>query len=48
MQPSLALEFKFLSLIEEEIHQDMHHMERMRVTPRELGVRVRRIPGGWR
>jgi hypothetical protein len=45
MQPSLALEFKFLSLVEEEIRQDMHHMERMRVTPREMGVRVRAHPG---
>jgi hypothetical protein len=45
MQPSLAEEFRFLSLIEEEIRQDMHHMERMKVTPRELGVRVRAHPG---
>src|ERR1700751_308559 len=45
MQPSLALEFKFLALVEEEIRQDMHHMERMKVTPREFGVRVRAHPG---
>ena len=45
MQPSLAEEFKFLALVEEEIRQDMHHMERMNVTPRELGVRVRAHPG---
>ena len=45
MQPSLAVEFKFLSLVEEEIRQDMHHMERMKVTPREMGVRVRAHPG---
>lgn len=45
MQPSLALEFKFLSLVEEEIRQDMHHMERMKATPREMGVRVRAHPG---
>ena len=45
MQPSLAEEFKFLSLVEEEIRQDMHHMERMKVTPREMGVRVRAHPG---
>jgi hypothetical protein len=45
MQPSLAMEFKFLSLVEEEIRQDMHHMERMKVSPRELGVRVRAHPG---
>ena len=45
MQPSLASEFKFLSLVEEEIRQDMHHMERMKATPREMGVRVRAHPG---
>lgn len=45
MQESLAEEFKFLALVEEEIRQDMHHMERMKVTPRELGVRVRAHPG---
>jgi Z1 domain len=45
MQQSLAQEFKFLSLVEEEIRQDMHHMERSRVTPREMGVRVRAHPG---
>lgn len=45
MQPSLAMEFKFLALVEEEIRQDMHHMERMKATPRELGVRVRSHPG---
>ena len=45
MQPSLASEFKFLSLVEEEIRQDMYHMERMKVTPREMGVRVRAHPG---
>ena len=45
MQPSLAAEFKFLSLVEEEIRQDMYHMERMKVTPREMGVRVRAHPG---
>lgn len=45
MQKYLADEFKFLALVEEEIRQDMHHMERMRVTPRELGLRVRAHPG---
>jgi hypothetical protein len=45
MQSSLVEEYKFLSLVEEEIRQDMHHMERMKVTPRELGVRVRAHPG---
>ena len=45
MQSSLVEEYKFLSLVEEEIRQDMHHMERMKVSPRELGVRVRAHPG---
>ena len=45
LQASLADEFKFLALVEEEIRQDMHHMERTNVTPRELGVRVRAHPG---
>jgi hypothetical protein len=45
MQSSLALEFKFLSLVEEEIRQDMYHMELMKATPREMGVRVRAHPG---
>jgi hypothetical protein len=45
MQRSLAEEFKFLALVEEEIRQDMLHMERANVTPRELGVRVRAHPG---
>jgi hypothetical protein len=45
MQPNLAAEFRFLSLVEEEIRQDMHHMEQMKVTPREMGVRVRANPG---
>lgn len=45
IQPQLADEFSFLALVEEEIRQDMRHMERMQVTPRELGVRVRAHPG---
>lgn len=45
MQPSLAAEFRFLALVEEEIRQDMRHMERMNVTPRQLGIRVRAHPG---
>lgn len=45
MQPSLEAEYKFLALVEEEIRQDMHHLERMKVTPREFGVRVRAHPG---
>jgi hypothetical protein len=45
MQTSLGEEFKFLALVEEEIRQDIRHMERMKVTPRQLGVRVRAHPG---
>lgn len=45
MQPSLEADYKFLALVEEEIRQDMRHMERMKVTPRQLGVRVRAHPG---
>lgn len=45
MQNSLAEEFRFLALVEDEIRKDMHHMERMGKTPRELGVRVRAHPG---
>lgn len=45
MPPDLAEEFRFLALVEEEIRQDMRHMERMGVTPRQFGVRVRAHPG---
>ncbi len=45
MQSSLGEEFKFLALVEEEIRSDIRHMERMKVTPRQLGVRVRAHPG---
>lgn len=45
MQASLADEFRFLALIEEEIRRDMQYMERLGNTPRELGVRVRAHPG---
>lgn len=45
MPKSLALEFQHLALIEEEIRQDMHRLERMQVTPKEMGLRVRSHPG---
>ncbi|MFI8694703.1 Z1 domain-containing protein [Dietzia maris] len=45
MPKSLALEFQFLALVEEEIRQDMRRLERMQVTPREMGLRVRSHPG---
>ncbi|TCW21178.1 Z1 domain-containing protein [Dietzia cinnamea] len=45
MPRSLALEFQFLALIEEEIRQDMRRLEKMQVTPKEMGIRVRSHPG---
>lgn len=45
VQESLAQEFRFLALVEEEIRLDMRDMERQRKTPRELGVRIRAHPG---
>ena len=36
MQDGLADDYKFLALVEEEIRQDMRHMERMKVTPRAV------------
>lgn len=45
MQPSLGADYRFLALIEEEIRQDMRHLERMKVTPRQFGIRVRAHPG---
>lgn len=45
MQEGLSDDYKFLALVEEEIRQDMRHLERMKVTPREFGVRVRAHPG---
>ncbi|MFJ2085218.1 Z1 domain-containing protein [Micromonospora chokoriensis] len=45
MQAGLAEDYRFLALVEHEIRQDMRHMERMKVTPRQLGVRVRAHPG---
>ena len=45
LQGSLEEEFRFLALVEEEIRRDIRDMERMQVTPRQLGVRVRAHPG---
>ena len=45
LQKSLAQEFRFLALIEEEIRGDIRDMALMRQTPRQLGVRVRSHPG---
>src|SRR5699024_2006176 len=45
VQDSLAEEYRFLALVEEEIRDDMHHLERTGITPKQLGVRVRAHPG---
>lgn len=45
MQEGLDDDYKFLALVEEEIRQDMRHLERMKVTPRQFGIRVRAHPG---
>lgn len=45
MQDGLDDDYKFLALVEEEIRQDMRHLERMKVTPRQFGIRVRAHPG---
>lgn len=41
----LASDFRFLSSIEEEIRRDIHAMENARITPQQLGVKVRAHPG---
>lgn len=45
MPEDLAEEFSFLALVEEEIRRDMRRLERMAVTPKEFGLRVRSHPG---
>lgn len=45
LQRSLADEFRFLALVEEEIRCDIRDMARMGQTPQQLGVRVRSHPG---
>lgn len=45
VQKGLAEEFSFLALVEEEIRQEMRDLERMKVTPKQMGVRVRAHPG---
>jgi hypothetical protein len=45
MQDGLSDDYRFLALVEEEIRQDMRHLERMKVTPRQFGIRVRAHPG---
>lgn len=45
LQRSLADEFRFLALVEEEIRRDIRDMARKGQTPQQLGVRVRSHPG---
>lgn len=45
VQNSLADDFRFLALVEEEIRLDMRDMERQKKSPGELGIRVRAHPG---
>lgn len=45
MPEDLAEDFVFLATVEEEIRRDMRRLERMNVTPREFGLRVRAHPG---
>lgn len=45
LQPSLADEYRFLALVEAEIRGEIADMELQRLTPREVGVRVREHPG---
>lgn len=41
----LQQDFRFLATVEEEIRHDLARYERERVTPRQLGLRVRQHPG---
>ena len=45
MQASLADDYRFLALVEAEIRADIADMEVQKLTPREVGVRVRAHPG---
>ncbi|MGH3086932.1 MAG: Z1 domain-containing protein [Rubrobacteraceae bacterium] len=45
LQPSLADEYRFLALVEAEIRAEIADMELQRLTPRDVGVRVREHPG---
>lgn len=45
MPEAVRENFRFLALVEEEIRLDMRRLERLGVTPREFGVRVRAHPG---
>lgn len=45
LQRSLADEYRFLALVEAEIRAEIADMELQRLTPRDVGVRVREHPG---
>lgn len=45
MPRQLQDDFEFLALVETEIREDMHRLERMQVTPSQFGLRVRAHPG---
>lgn len=45
VQAELEEEYRFLATVEEEIRRDILHYEKMQVTPRQLGLRVRSHPG---
>lgn len=45
MQTSLADEYRFLALVEAEIRAEIADMELQRLTPQDVGVRVREHPG---
>jgi hypothetical protein len=45
MPKDLRSDFEFLALVEEELRQEMRRLEELKVTPREMGVRVRAHPG---
>ncbi|WP_181311182.1 Z1 domain-containing protein [Nocardioides campestrisoli] len=45
LQRSLADEYRFLALVEAEIRAEIADMELQRLTPQDVGVRVRQHPG---
>lgn len=45
LQPSLADDYRFLALVEAEIRAEISDMELQRLTPQDVGVRVREHPG---
>jgi len=45
LQSELADDYRFLALVEAEIRADIADMETQRLSPKEVGVRVRKHPG---